>query len=179
MAPKEVPIHQDLSLYDWRRSNTHNLVRALFVEEIEVIQGYRQLRVFTEHTVRLPSMSTKFELEKGIQVLVDCLKGFGHLFGIFGYLNVTPGMIGLDRSNNPRVWANINFARNKAIGFQPSNPHSKQKEMIMKVLEAVEVHIQPHPSLKRLVESIKEVENFPQAIEIAELFASALVSKEA
>lgn len=154
-----------MKIYEWRRQQKELIVRVHYVEELECGYGLKQLTVFVERTRKLVESMDKFKWSVGIELLTEYLKGFWALSREFGFFTVTDGMIALDENNKPKVWVNINYARNTCVYCgNIYSDKSGEANMVSDVFAAMYPHFEPHPLLIKLNDAMKTANTFSSAL---------------
>lgn len=110
---------KEIQVYEFRKKQRLNLVS---VEHVDIngnpylLQGYQQVRVFTERISLLLRDLQQLPLKYSIWILKQALVGFKALLGHFGYFPINDLMIGFNASYRVKVWISSNFASNTISG---------------------------------------------------------------
>lgn len=135
----------DLSRYEYRRTQNDNLVQVYQVErEVarHICQGVERLRVKTERIpVRLSEVSN-LPASEGLYILHEALIGYKVIYEHDGGININDDMVGFTPEGRVKVWLNENFAKNLPEpesqilrGLNQANPEGAFVNRIFHVVE--------------------------------------------
>jgi hypothetical protein len=102
-------------MYEYRRSQSLNLVRVLYAERENsqyICAGTEVVRVKTERIPYRLGEIQNISLPETLYILQETLVGYKTIFEKYGPVRIDDNMIGVTPDGHVKVWLNENFAKN-------------------------------------------------------------------